>query len=232
MATLLKYKKGLKRPTLAWNEMSFVTMLLLFVLTCCWENPIRENTIISRNIRAIDMHGVTTDIHTLLVSGTQSNSTDPLGVYNICIHELLDRHAPLVTCTVTDRTSAPWMTLKIKQAKVQRRLAERKWRESGLTVYREMYVKHRNLVSNMISKAKKEYFCHKIVQTVLGNFSASIVRWWANWEILCFPQIFPLSLFLISFVNSLYIRLKRPEAALTLTDQSPRTLLNSLAQSL
>ena len=25
MATLLKYKKGLKRPTLAWNEMSFVT---------------------------------------------------------------------------------------------------------------------------------------------------------------------------------------------------------------
>ena len=26
MATLLKYKKGLKRPTLAWNEMSFVTV--------------------------------------------------------------------------------------------------------------------------------------------------------------------------------------------------------------
>ena len=25
-ATLLKYKKGLKRPTLAWNEMSFVTV--------------------------------------------------------------------------------------------------------------------------------------------------------------------------------------------------------------
>ena len=27
MATLLKYKKGLKRPTLAWNEMSFVTAM-------------------------------------------------------------------------------------------------------------------------------------------------------------------------------------------------------------
>ena len=26
MATLLKYKKGLKRPTLAWNEMPFVTV--------------------------------------------------------------------------------------------------------------------------------------------------------------------------------------------------------------
>ena len=51
------------------------------------------------------------------------------------------------------------MTLEIKQAKVQRRLTERKWRESGLAVHREMYVKQRNLVSNMISKAKKDYLC-------------------------------------------------------------------------
>ena len=55
------------------------------------------------------------------------------------------------------------MTLEIKQAKVQRRLAERKWRESGLTLHREFYVKQRNLVSCMISKAKKDYLCHKIV---------------------------------------------------------------------
>ena len=55
------------------------------------------------------------------------------------------------------------MTLEIKQAKVQRRLAERKWLESGLAVYGEIYVKQRNLVSNMISKAKTDYLCHKIV---------------------------------------------------------------------
>ena len=55
------------------------------------------------------------------------------------------------------------MTLEIKQTKVQRRLPERKWRESGLTVHREINVKQRNLVSNMISKAKKDYCCHKIV---------------------------------------------------------------------
>ena len=80
-----------------------------------------------------------------------------------CLRQLLGRHAPLVTRTVTDRASAPWMTLEIKQAKVQRRLAERKWRESGLAVHREIYVKQRNLVSNMISKAKKDYLCDKIV---------------------------------------------------------------------
>ena len=62
-----------------------------------------------------------------------------------------------------NRTSALWMTLEIKRAKVQRGLAKQKWRESGLAVHREIYVKHRNLVSNMISKAKKDYLCHKIV---------------------------------------------------------------------
>ena len=55
------------------------------------------------------------------------------------------------------------MTLDIKQTKVQRQLAVRTWRESGLTVHREIYVKQRSLVSNMISKAKKDYLCHKIV---------------------------------------------------------------------
>ena len=137
--------------------------------------PVREEKkIISRNIKAIDMHDFRTDVHNLLESATQSNSSDPLVVYNTCLRQLLDRHAPFVTRTVTDRTSAPWMTLEIKRAKVQRRLAERKWLESGLTVHREIYVKQRNLVSNMISKAKKDYLCHKIVNSNPVEFSGTV----------------------------------------------------------
>ena len=64
---------------------------------------------------------------------------------------------------MTDRTSAPWMTLEVKQAKVERRIAERKWRQSGLTVHKEIYAKQRNLVSNLIRKAKKDYICEKFV---------------------------------------------------------------------
>ena len=41
------------------------------------------------------------------------------------LRQVLDHHAPLVTRTVTDRTSAPWMTLEVKQAKVERHIAER-----------------------------------------------------------------------------------------------------------
>ena len=149
-------------------DLTVVVMLLSehFVISfdLLLRKPVREKKdIISQNIRAIDMHDFRTDVHNLLESATQSNSTHPLGVYNTCLRQLLDRHAPLVSRTVTDRTSAPWMTLEIKQAEVRRRLAERKWRESGVTVHREIYVKQHNLVSNMISKAKKEYLCHKIV---------------------------------------------------------------------
>ena len=120
-------------------DLTVVDMLLSdhFVISFdLWlRKPVRgKKKITSRNIGAIDMYGFRTDVHNLLGSVTQPDSTDPLGVYNTCLRQLLDRHAPLVTRTVTDRTSAPWMTLEIKQAKVRRRLAERKWRESGLAV--------------------------------------------------------------------------------------------------
>ena len=65
------------------------------------------------------MHVLRTDVHNLLESATQSNSTDPLSVYNTCLRLLLNRHAPFVTHIVTDHTSIPWMFLEIKQAKVQ-----------------------------------------------------------------------------------------------------------------
>ena len=230
-------------------DLTVVDMLLSdhFVISfdLLLRKPIREKRkIISRNIRAIDMHDFRMDIHNLLGSAIQSDSTDPLGVYNTCLCQLLgvyntclcqllDRHAPLNTHTVTDHTPAPWMTLEIKQAKVQRRLAERKWRESGLAVHREIYVKQSNLVSNMIRKANKEYLCDKIVNCgssrELFHLSSQIMGKFGDTML---PSNIPLSLFLISLMNSLYIRLTRSDAALTLTDQFHLTQLNSLAQPL
>ena len=117
----------------------------------------------SRNIRSVAMHAFRTDLRNVLECATQSESADPLSVYNTCLLQALDHHAPLVTRTMTDRTSAPWMTLEVKQAKVEGRIAERKWRQSGLTVHREIYAKQCKVVSNLISKAKKDYICEKII---------------------------------------------------------------------
>ena len=78
---------------------------------------------------------------------------------------------------MTDRTSAPWMTLEVKQAKVERRVAERKWRQSGLTVHKEIYAKQRNLVSNLIRKQRKVISVKKLsTVTVPRSFSVLVIR--------------------------------------------------------
>ena len=94
------------------------------------------------------------DVHNLLDSATQSNAVDPLNVYATCLRQLFDRYAPLVT--VSDRG----MTLKLKQAEVQRRLAQR----NAVSLIRldwEIYSERRNLVSNMISLRKSIFATKK-----------------------------------------------------------------------
>ena len=146
--------------TLGWLTCCYQT-ILLFLLTCYWEN-LAEWQRTSRNIRSVDMYAFRTDLCNVLDCATQSESADPLSVYNTCLRQALDHHASLVTTrTVTDRTSAPWMTLEVKQAKAERRTAEHKWRQSGLTVHREISAKQCNVVSNLISKARKDYICEK-----------------------------------------------------------------------
>ena len=84
--------------------------------------PVREKRkIISQNTRANDIHDFRMDVHNLLGSATQSDSTDPLGVYNTCLRQLLDRHAPLVTRTVTDRNlllGRLWKSSRLKYSDV------------------------------------------------------------------------------------------------------------------
>ena len=202
--------------------------------------PVGEKKkIISWNIRAIDMHDFRTDVHNLLGSATQSNSTDPLGVYNPSLRQLLDCHAPLVMCTVTDHTPAPWMTLEIK--------------DSNRLKYSDVYPN--NSVSlvwlytgrfmsdsaiwcqTWLLRLRKIILAIRLwTVVVLGNTSASVVRWWANLEILCFPQTFPLSIFLPDEFNEFFVhKIEEIRSGFDPCRPIPTkllTLLNSLAQSL
>ena len=71
-------------------DLTVVVMLLSdhFVISfdLLLRKPVREKSkIISRNIGAIDIHDFRTDVHNQLGSGTQSDSTDPLGVHKTCL---------------------------------------------------------------------------------------------------------------------------------------------------
>ena len=60
------------------------------------------------------------------------------------------------------RPTAPWLTPEIREQKIERRRLERKWRQTGLTVYREIYAEQSVLVNNLISNAKKDYYSERI----------------------------------------------------------------------
>ena len=61
--------------------------------------------------------------------------------------------------------SSPWFGLvseDLLEAKRSRRQAERKWRNTNLTVFKDLYKKAKHHETNVVLKAKKLYYNSKI----------------------------------------------------------------------
>ena len=115
-----------------------------------------------RNIRGIDRSAFVADLETELVGIGHSLSADQ---YNVTLLSVLDKHAPAAKSRVTERMSSPWFGLvreDLLEAKRSRRQAERKWRNTNLTVFKDLYKKAKHHVTNVVLKAKKLYYNSKI----------------------------------------------------------------------
>ena len=82
--------------------------------------------------------------------------------YNSVLSELLNKHAPLKSINIKVRPDAPWYTGEIKAAKRECRRAERKMRNSGLQVHKDIYIAASNDVAFKIDQAKKIYYTSKV----------------------------------------------------------------------
>ena len=114
-----------------------------------------------RKLKSIDIGKLREDIENSPLADPVSVSgdlNDLICQYNTVLSELLEKHAPLKKRMITLRPAAPWYTDAIRTEKRKRRKLERRWRASGLTVHRELYVDQCKLVNKCIFDAKMGYY--------------------------------------------------------------------------
>ena len=111
------------------------------------------------------------DLETELVGIGHSLSADQ---YNVTLLSVLDKHAPAAKSRVAECMSSPWFGL------VREDQAERKWRNTNLTVFKDLYKKAKHHVTKVVLKAKKLYYnsnilsanCSKELYKITNNILA------------------------------------------------------------
>ena len=114
-----------------------------------------KRSISGRKLETINNEKFKRDLENIIEDISTSTTKSALEQYNAKLIMLLDQHAPLKTRIVTDRPSAEWMNLDIKQAKAERRRAERRWRQTKLSVHRDIFRLLNHKVKDLIDFAKK-----------------------------------------------------------------------------
>ena len=78
--------------------------------------------------------------------------------YNKTLLAVLDKHAPVKTRTIVMRPQVPRYTDEIRQAKRERRKAERRWRFSKFDSDLAVFKVKRNAVNNLMNKARQAFY--------------------------------------------------------------------------
>ena len=76
--------------------------------------------------------------------------------------DVLNKHAPELERVVTVRNPTPWNTADIKQAKSEKRKAEKKWRKTRNNIDYELYRESRNAYNSKLNSFKVEALAKKI----------------------------------------------------------------------
>ena len=93
-----------------------------------------------------------------LCSNTPDDLNDLVYCYNTTLASALDRHAPLVTRSIPVRPLVPWLNNDIKEARKERRKAERRWRRTGLLSDLRRYKVLRNKTNNLMTEARRVFY--------------------------------------------------------------------------
>ena len=135
---------------------------------CCLHLPKPQplrHPIQYRSYAAIDKHVLRGDIATsTLCLDPATSAASLLEQYDTTLSLLLDKHAPVLTRTITIRPKVLWFNGDTKMAKQKRRQLERRWRQSRLTIHRDLFKEQRRHVNQLIASAKSAHYTAKITE--------------------------------------------------------------------
>ena len=116
-----------------------------------------------RNFRKIDQNQFVSSLTEFLSSQPAPDSIDTLFEwYESGMEKLLDTYAPASIKTRPVKNRVPWYNDSIHVARRDRRRVERKWRKSRSDQDRELYLREKKYVCELIQTAKENYFKEKL----------------------------------------------------------------------
>lgn len=89
--------------------------------------------------------------------------------YNTTIHNAVEKHAPLTKKSVLLRPNTKWYSEELRDAKRERRRAERLWRKTRLEVHRQIFRDTSSKTAKLLYKTKQDYFSQKIEECGKDN---------------------------------------------------------------
>lgn len=78
--------------------------------------------------------------------------------YNKTLSQALDRHAPICTKSVKSRPPVTWFNEESKEARREKRKAERKWKRTGSLDDLKSYKIKKNMTNRLMNEARTQFY--------------------------------------------------------------------------
>ena len=121
---------------------------------------VQTNAITKRDLRNIDADVLRSDITYVcsdMCACTNDRQTDELvNLYNTCLTDCLEKHAPRRNMRVQDTTPHPSYDTDINVARNKKRKQENVWRRTKLEIHRQLYVTDRDECTALIGHQTKD----------------------------------------------------------------------------
>ena len=85
-----------------------------------------------------------------------------MALYDDCLEQILNKHAPEIEKEVIDRSISPWFNDECKRLKVLKRQAEPRWKKGRLAVHEDIYNSAWITYNSACQSAKSTFFQKKI----------------------------------------------------------------------